>query len=88
MLLVHYSVVPAGGSIQAIDQRWRTIEIDPAVFTGLDLATPQGKAAAIRRINDGQIPNVQPIPHGVVLFGTETSTADSWTLALTITKNP
>lgn len=86
MLLVHYRSLPQGTDLP-IDQRWRTFELDPTVFQGLDLTTPQGKAAAIRRINDGTIPNVQPIPHGVILYATETDTADSWTLALTITKN-
>jgi hypothetical protein len=86
MLLVHYRSQPENTTLP-VDQRWRTVEVDPAVFTGLDLTTPQGLVAAIRRINDNQIPNVAPFPHGSVVYLTDTTTANNWTLALTITKN-
>jgi hypothetical protein len=86
MLLVHYRTVPPEVTAP-VDQRWRTIELDPQVFDSLDLATPQGVVAAIRRVNDGQVSNVQPFPHGADVYLTDTERADSWKLALTIQKN-
>lgn len=85
MLIMHYHSSPDGVTVP-IDQRWRTVELDPAVFTGLDLTVPQGIAAAIRRINDGKIPDIRPFPHGVSVYLTDTDTANHWDLALTITK--
>lgn len=87
MLLVHYRSQPDNTALP-VDQRWRTVELDPATFPGLDLTTPQGLVAAIRRINDGLIPNVAPFAHGTIVYLTDTTTATNWTLALTITKNP
>lgn len=85
MLLVHYKSQIEGANLP-VDQRWRTVELDPVVFDGLDLTVPQGIAAAIRRINDGKIANVAPFPHGTSVYLTDTATANHWDLALTITK--
>ena len=85
MLLIHYRSLPAGANLP-VDQRWRTVELDPVVFEGLDLTTAQGLVAAIRRVNDGLIENVEPFPHGSSVYLTDTDTANHWNLALTITK--
>jgi hypothetical protein len=85
MLLIHYRSLPANVSLP-IDQRWRTVELDPVEFPGLDFTTPQGLVAGIRRINDGLIANVEPFPHGSSVYLTNTDIADHWNLALTITK--
>lgn len=85
MLLVHYRSVAEAATLP-IDQRWRTIELDSAIFAELDLTTAQGLVAAIRRINDGKVPNVEPFPHGTSVYLTDTATAAHWDLALTITK--
>lgn len=86
MRLIHYRSVPEG-AVLPVDQRWRTVELDPVEFDGLDLSTPQGVAAAIRRINDGKLANVEPFPHSTEVYLTNTDAADSWQLALTIQKN-
>jgi hypothetical protein len=85
MLLIHYRSLPSGTNLP-VDQRWRTVELDPVEFSGLDLTTAQGLVAAIRRVNDGLIPSVEPFPHGSSVYLTNTDTADHWNLALTITK--
>lgn len=85
MLLIHYRSVPSGTTLP-VDQRWRTVELDPVVFDGLDLTTAQGLVAAIRRVNDGLIANVEPFPHGSSVYLTDTDSANHWNLALTITK--
>jgi hypothetical protein len=88
MLLLHYRslVAPGDDRWMPVDQRWRTVELDPLVFDGLDLTTGQGVAAAIRRINDGVISGLAPFPHGSVVYLMNTDTTDHWNLALTITK--
>jgi hypothetical protein len=87
MLLLAYRSLPAGQSLPA-DQRWRAIEIEG--FADLDLTTGQGVAAAIRRINDGAISNVAPIPVGAQVFMIDTDMVEvpSWDLSLTVTQTP
>jgi hypothetical protein len=84
MLLLHYRVDPERSA--QTPQRWRTVELDPAAFPNLDLTTPQGISAAIRRINDGKNPGVPSFPYGTSIYLTDTDAADHWDLGLTITK--
>jgi hypothetical protein len=85
MLLLLCRTLPDNVSLP-VDQRWRSVELDPEVFPGLDLTVSQGVAAAVRRVVDGQVPNVAPFPHGADVQLVDTDRLDRWTVALTVTK--
>jgi hypothetical protein len=81
MLLLAYRTLPPEQSLP-VDQRWRTFEVDPGVFA------PTGSDAGdlITQINEGDIPNVQPIPPGSIVYLVDTDTLESWALDLSVTK--
>lgn len=85
MLLLHYRTLLPEQSLP-VDQRWRTVELDAEVFDGLDLSQAQGIAAAIRRVNEGKVPNVEPFAPDAEIFLTDLDKADSWEMAMTVTK--
>jgi hypothetical protein len=85
MLLLQYRTLPPEQSLP-VDQRWRTIELDPDVFDGLDLTGSAGISAAIRRVNDGKVANVDPIPPGATVYLADTDDLDNWSLELSVTK--
>jgi hypothetical protein len=89
LLLLAYRSLPANQTLPA-DQRWRSIELEADVFGDLDLTTGQGVAAAIRRVNDRAVSNVEPIPVGsqVYMIDTEMVEVPSWDLNLTVTQTP
>lgn len=89
MLLLMYRTLPQDNWLP-VDQRWRVIEVDPEPqagdgqgFGGLDLTSTQGVMAAIRRINDGKVNHVDPIPHGAEVKFIDTDDAEM-TLNLTL----
>lgn len=85
MLILHYRTLPENTSLP-IDQRWRTLELEGPDFDGLDLTQPQGVSAAIRRIMDGKVPNVQGIPYGSVIYLTDTDKSPNWEISISINK--
>lgn len=84
MLLLHHRTLPDNQTLP-VDQRWRTLELDSS-FNDLDLSTPQGIGAAIKRINEGQVSNVEPFPYGSMIYLTDTDKQDHWSLKLSVTK--
>jgi hypothetical protein len=85
MLLINYRTITQEQTLP-IDQRWRTLELATEDFPGLDLTQPAGISAAIRRIAERKIPNVEAIPYGASIYLTNTDTTDHWDIGLQIQK--
>lgn len=86
LVLAYRSLLP--NTSLPIDQRWRTLELDPEVFQGIDLEAPNAVANCIRRINDREVsPHVEPIPHDSEVFLMSTDDVARWELELTVKKS-
>jgi hypothetical protein len=75
MLLLMYRTLPAAVTLPE-DQRWRVIELSAE-------STAEDIAAAIKGVGD--IPNVEAIPPGVVVYVCDTETCETWSTHLAVT---